>query len=76
MLRWTESDNINKKGPRLSKLRKVFAPAPPSLQAPLDIETITAWQEPYTILKKQYVEHTTFRREINWTYCENSFKAS
>ena len=42
MLRWTESNNINKKGPRLSKLRKVFAPASPSLQAPPDIETITA----------------------------------
>ena len=40
MLRWTESNNIDKKGPRLSKLRKVFAPAPPSLQAPPDIETI------------------------------------
>ena len=40
MLKWTES-NKNKKGPRLSKLRKVFAPAPPLLQAPPDIETIT-----------------------------------
>ena len=28
MLRWTESNNINRKGPRLSKLRKVFAPGP------------------------------------------------
>ena len=35
LLRLTESNNINKKGPRLSKLRKVFAPGPP------DIETIT-----------------------------------
>ena len=49
MLRWTESNNINKKGPRLSKLRKIFTPAPPSLQPPLrssppppDTEIITA----------------------------------
>ena len=41
MLRWTESNSINKKSSKTVKIKKSLRSSPPSLQAPPDIETIT-----------------------------------